>query len=141
MARKKGAPDNPVTPEHAALFDGLLRRWLEQLNLSDWRLIKLNKPSTSMAEVTEQDTVHRIIRYKIGSDFGQHKVDLESLESTAIHEALHARFHEMIEAAYEDGEYTDRVMAAEHAVIVVLTPMLQELAKLKREISKASGEV
>lgn len=135
MARKK-PPLNPVTPEDAELFDGIFKRWLEQLNLSDWRVVKLPKPSTAMAEITEQDTNNRIIRYKLGADFGGHAVTLESLEDTAIHEALHCRFHEMLEAAYEDGEYSERVIAAEHSTIVVLTPLLAELARLKRLVAK-----
>jgi hypothetical protein len=137
---KKSPPENPVTPEHAALFDGLFKRWLEQLNLSDWRVVKLKKPSTNMAEITEQDTNNRIIRYKVGSDFGQHEVSLDSLEDTAIHEALHCRFHEMLEAAYEDGEYSERVIGAEHATIVVLTPLLHELARLKRLVAAAESD-
>lgn len=140
MSRKKSPPENPVTPDDEELFDGMFRRWLDQLNLSDWRVVKLKKRSTSMAEVTDQDTVNRIVRYKIGSDFGLHPVNLETLESTAIHEALHVRFHEMIEAAYEDGEYTERVAAAEHSTIVVLTPLLHELARLKRLLAKAESE-
>lgn len=139
MARKK-EPENPVSAEQAELFDGMFKRWLEQLNLGDWRVVKLKRPSTAMAEITEQDTINRIIRYKIGADFGQHKVDVESLESVAIHEALHCRFHEMIETAMEDAEYSDRVRAAEHSAIVVLEPLLQELARLKRLVAAAEAQ-
>lgn len=141
MARPKLPPENPVTKEDSDLFDVLFRRWLEQLNLGDWRVVRLKKPTNAMAEITEQDTVNHIVRYKLGTDFGQHKVDLESLEDTAIHEALHVRFHEMIEAAIEDQEYSDRVRAAEHSAIVVLTQHLHELARLKRLVAKVEGAV
>jgi hypothetical protein len=139
MARKK-QPENPVTAEDAALFDDIFRRWLEQLNLNDWRVVKLKGPSTAMAEITEQDTNNRIVRYKVGSDFGAHPVNLDTIEDTAIHEALHVRFHEMLEAAYEDGEYSERVIAAEHATIVVLTQLFAELSRLRRLIPDANTE-
>lgn len=136
MAQPKKPPENPITPEHAELFDGLFKRWLELLNLGDWRIVKLKKPSTAMAEINEQDTVNHIVRYKLGTDFGQHPVNLDTLENTAIHEALHVRLHETIEAAIEDQEYSDRVRAAEHSAIIVLTEMLHELARLKRLVAK-----
>lgn len=139
MARST-PPENPVTPEHAELFDGLLKRWLEQMNLSDWRVIKLKKKTTAMAEITEQSTQHRLVKYKIGADFGAIPVDLDSLEYVAIHEALHVRFHEMLEVSCEEGEYNERVMAAEHSTIVVMTQLLQELVRLKRLVALATSE-
>jgi len=134
MAKKE--PKNPVSVEDADFFHGLLTRWLDQLNMSDWRLVRLPKPSTEMAEITTQETEHRLIKYKMGRDFGNAPVNIETLENTAIHEALHCRFHEMIEAAMEEGEYNDRVIAAEHSTIIVLTNLLHELTKAKRRLAK-----
>lgn len=141
MARSRKPPANPLSDDDKELFDGMFRRWCEIMNLGDWRLVRLEKPSTAMAEITEQDTANRIVRYKIGKDFGTHKVTLQSIEDTAIHEALHVRFHEMLEAAYEDGEYSPRVIAAEHGTIVVLAPLLRRLAELQRaETRRNDGE-
>ncbi len=138
MAKKQ--PQNPVSKEDVELFDGLFKRWLEQMNMSDWRIHRLSRPSAEMAEITSQDTNHRLIRYKVGTDFGGTPVTLQSLEEAAIHEALHCRFHEMLEAAYEEGEYNDRVIAAEHSTIIVLTGMLAELVRLKRLVAAAELE-
>jgi hypothetical protein len=137
MAKKE--PKNPVSIEDADLFHGLMQRWLEQLNMSDWRLVRQPRPSTEMAEIVSQDTNHRLIRYRIGRDFGSAPVNLETLENTAIHEVLHCRFHEMLEAAYTEGEYNERVQAAEHSTIIVMTNLLHDLMNAKRELAKLKG--
>lgn len=133
MARRPSAkkdPVNPVTPEDEKKFDFFMDKWRKLLNLSDWRYVKLAKKSTSMAEITEQITKHRLVRWKVGTDFGETPVTPATLEKTAIHENLHVLLHTLVEAAIEDKEYSDRVVAEEHRVIAVLESQLLKVANL-----------
>ena len=130
MARAKKEHVNPVTPEDAEKFDFFMSKWRKILNLSDWRYVKLAKKSTAMAEITEQITKHRLVRWKIGTDFGETPVNPVTLEKTAIHENLHVLLHTLVEAAIEDQDYTDRVTAEEHRVIAVLETLLLKTATL-----------
>jgi len=128
---KRNPPPNPILPEHRELFDAYIRKWQKLFNLSDWRVVK--KPGraskNSMAEMLEIDTTNRLARYRLGENFGIEPVTPESLESAAIHEMSHLRLHELSEIAVREGMYNDAVLAAEHAVITVIEPLLMELAK------------
>lgn len=103
------------------------------LNLADWRIVKDDKPSTNMAEVFRFEDEHKLVRYRLGSDFGRTKVTSESLEDTAVHEMLHIRLHDLIRAVAGYGEESSEVTKAEHEVIVVLTPLLREWMQYKRK--------
>lgn len=129
MSRTKKEPQNPVTPEAEAKYDHYMTKWQVLLNLMDWRYVKDKRKSKFMAEISLQETEHRLVRWKIGSDFGNTPVTDETLESTACHENLHVLLHTLIEAAMQDGEYSDRVRGEEHRVIAVLEPMLLQLAQ------------
>lgn len=114
---------NPITPEDEAKFDFYMEKWRQKLNLADWRYVKLAKKSTAMAEITKQETEHRLVRWKIGKDFGETKVTPTSLEKVAIHENLHVLLHTLVEAA-ENGAAAEDIMAEEHRVIAVLESLL-----------------
>lgn len=131
MSRTKKPPQNPLTEEHKNLFESFMGKWQVLLNLMDWRIVREKKPTKYMAEVSLQETEHRLVRYRIGSDFGATPVTEESLESTACHESMHILLHRLIEAAMREGEYNDIVMGEEHGVIAVLEPLLMQLAKYK----------
>jgi hypothetical protein len=128
---KNTPPHNPILPEHRELFDAYMRKWQKLFNLSDWRVVK--KPGraakNNIAEMLEIDTTSRLARYRLGEDFGSEPVTPESLESAAIHEMSHLRLHELSEISAREGLYNNAVLAAEHAVITVIEPLLLELAK------------
>lgn len=134
MARKKEPPANPLSENDKKYLDEMMQKWQTLLNLSDWRLSRSSKKTKHMAEMVGWDTTHRLVSYRIGDDFGAEAVTPRSLEKTAIHEMLHLRFHEMLEVAAQEDEYNDRVLAAEHAVITVLEPMLLELSVLRDDM-------
>lgn len=139
MAKKK--PDNPLLPEHEEQFDRLIQKWQGRLNLSDWRIIK--RPGRSrgvLAEVFDFDTPHKLAKYRLGYDAGFQPVSDEMLESTAIHEMLHVLLHPALEAAFEEREYNDAVMAAEHSAVNVLTDLLLRLAQLEQLVGQAVAE-
>jgi len=102
------------------------------LNLSDWRIVKDPTPSKFMAEVFKFEDVHKLVKYRIGTDFGNTEVTEQSLEDTAIHELLHIRLHTLIKAVAEKGEFSEEVAEKEHEIIVVLSPLLQRLGHLER---------
>lgn len=128
MARKI---KHKVTQIHSELFDLYIQKWIEKLNLKDWRVIRDKRPSKYMAEIFDAETEHRLVKYRLGSDFGSTEVTTEALESTAIHELLHLLLHELLECACEEGTYTEKVMGLEHSVIVVLEALLLKLAKME----------
>jgi hypothetical protein len=107
--------------------------WQRLLNLSDWRIIKSDKPSPFMAEVYDFEDEHKLVRYKVGEDFKHTKVTPESIEATAIHEMLHVRLHPLIQAVSDYGIDAQEVVEREHEIIIVLEPLLLHLAKLTRE--------
>lgn len=106
--------------------------WQKVLNLSDWRIAKDPKASRSMAEVFDFEDEHKLVRYRIGADFGRTKVTPDSLEGTAIHEMLHIRLHSLIEAVAGYGKDSEQVNEKEHEVIIVVTELLLALSKLRR---------
>lgn len=120
---------NPITAEHEELFDRYLRKWQVLLSLGDWRIVKSGKPAgrSHMAEVFV-DHEARLVTYRIGGDFGETPVTPESLESTALHELLHVRNHEMLRLAYRDTHYSSDVQGAEHGAISVFEGLLMKLA-------------
>ena len=124
----KPPPQNPVLPEQRELFDLFVKKWQGLLNLSDWRLIKKGGKTKYMAEMVLMETKHKLATYRLGHDFGETPVNAKSLESTAIHELLHLRLHELTEIAISELMYSDAVLAVEHSVITVLENLLMELA-------------
>lgn len=134
--KSKTPPENPFLPEHHTLFDKLVARWQKRFNLVDWRIVKKPGKTSNAAEVFQFEPSHRLVRYRLGGDNGAEKVDADSLEELAIHEMLHVRFNDMIDAAIEDEEYSERVVKEEHAVIVVLQKLLLRLAQLERELEE-----
>lgn len=133
MAKTKQPPENPFLPEHHKLFDGLVKRWQKRLNLFDWRIEKKPGRTTAAAEVFDFQPQDRLVRYRLGADYGAQKVTDDSLEELAIHEMLHVFFNDLIDAAMEEGEYNDRVVREEHAVIIVASKLLHQLSQLERE--------
>lgn len=117
---------NPVSAQQAALFDHYVRKWQVLLNLADWRIERVPGKTTALAEVVSCDTPNRLAKYRIGGDWAHHDIDAR-LERTAAHEVLHVFFHVLTETAIEAGEYTDAVLAAEHACIIVLETLFGPL--------------
>jgi hypothetical protein len=126
----KKPPQSPVTPEDAEKFALFMRKWQVLLNLMDWRYVRDRRASKYMAEITSQETEHRLVKWRLGTDWGNTPVTDESLESTAIHENLHVLLHTLVERAIAEGEVNDNVMAEEHRVIAVLEKLLGKLAVL-----------
>lgn len=138
---KQKTIENPILPEHEKRFEDFIQKWREKLNLADWRIIKKKgRAANALAEMTDFETEHRLVRYKVGRDAGSSKVTDELLELTAIHEMLHVLLHIPLEVAAEEGEYNDRVMAAEHAAINVLEAQLFRLAQLEQIVLDAASK-
>ena len=124
--------DNRLTAADKEQFEDFLLQWRDLLNLREWRYVQRSKPSRAMAEITQQNTEHRLVRWAIGDSFGVTPVTPDSLESVAIHENLHVMLHKLIETAAIEGEYSQAVRAEEHAVITVLEPLLLRLSHYVR---------
>lgn len=124
--------DNVLSDADKEQFEEFLLQWRDLLNLRDWRYVRRAKASRAMAEISSQNTEHRLVRWAVGDSFGVTPVTPDSLESTAIHENLHVMLHKLIEAAAVDGECSERVRAEEHAVITVLEPLLLRLSHYVR---------
>lgn len=133
MAEK--LPPNPITPEHAEKFRGAMLAWRERLGLHGWRYVKSRRPSKELAEISEQLTEHRLVRWALGTDWGGTEIDDESLESTACHENLHVLLHRLLEVSFAEQEYNDTVMGEEHGVIAVLEQLLYRGAVAERELA------
>jgi hypothetical protein len=124
-SRKK--PDNPVTPEAADAFAMFMRKWQEQLNLSDWRIERSAKPAgrANLAEVNRMSLPDRLATYRIGDDFGSMSVNEATLEQIACHEVLHIFLRELIDTAKDAQTVTaDTLSSAEHRVVNTLVQLL-----------------
>jgi len=121
----KKTPQNPLSDEDVVKFDGYMHFWLQVLNLKDWRVIRSKARSTNLAEV-QIFPEHRLVRYKVGKDWGNTPITEQSLSTTALHECLHILFDPMlrIAAESEDVGHDLKVLEAEHAVIAVLEKIL-----------------
>lgn len=108
--------------------------WQRLLNLADWRIIFNPGKTKTLSEVYDFSEPDKLVRYKIGSDWGTNPVNEESLEETAIHELLHVRLRPLIRAVADYGEDSDVVAEKEHEIIVVLSPLLQKLSQVSRGI-------
>lgn len=115
-------PRAPVSADDRETFRLYLMQWQERLGLTDWRfnLQTTPAPKGTMANVTNHYRA-RLANIQLGTDFGGTPVSPESLESTALHEALHTFLHEITHAGIEDAETLD---SAEHRVIHVLESLL-----------------
>jgi hypothetical protein len=116
-----------------------MKKWAMLLNLNDHRLVRCEKATTAMACISEWMDGDKLVRYRIGDDWGVHKVDAESLEKTAIHEMLHVRLHPMIQAIVGYGEDSEESEAAEHAVIIVVENLLYELVQATQALEALRG--
>jgi len=108
--------------------------WQRLLNLADWRIVFNPKDTKALSEVYDFSDNDKLVRYRIGSNWGMNPVDEDSLEETAIHELLHVRLRPLIRAVADHGEDSDLVAEKEHEIIVVLSPLLQKLSKVSRGI-------
>jgi hypothetical protein len=107
---------NEVTPADLKAFDAFVVKWQRLLNLSDWRIERVNRRSKAMAEVSFNDEA-RLASYRIGANFGAEDVTPDTLERTALHELLHVLLHDLS---------TDWTEANEHKVVNVLEKLLME---------------
>src|SRR6476659_11247175 len=130
---------NPILPEHEKRFDEFMAKWQAIMGLQGWRLGRQAVKSKYMAEIYEINDEDRLVKYRLGKDFGDCPVNDTTLESTAIHECAHVLLHPLIKAAFTSGEYSDKVRAEEHAVIVTLERILSEVADYVRELNANSS--
>lgn len=129
MATRKKAPvprelKNPLSDAHVAQFDVYVEKWKDLLNMNDWRFVREEKRSSHMAEVTSIEHEHKLVKYRVGRNFGQTPVSAATLEDTALHEVFHVFFAPLIDEviAYRgENAYT---MEKEHAAMIVLIRLL-----------------
>lgn len=135
MAKTK--PDHPITDEQVAEFVRLVHVWQRRLHLMNWRIVKGRaRPASAYADVRTYPE-HRLARYSIGRDWGANPPDPDMIEKIVIHELMHIRLDNLLEAAFKERSYTKKVEAEEHDVILVfedvLAGMSREIAELKAE--------
>lgn len=137
----KTPPEYPITDEQVTEFQRLVGVWRKRLHLMNWRIHKTRRrPAAHLAEV-QMYPEHRLARYSVGRDWGSEPPDKDSVERTVIHELLHVRFNQMLDAAMREQEYNEVVQGEEHDVIVALeetlSAMTREIEELKRELGEA----
>jgi hypothetical protein len=114
---------NIPTPEHAELFAQSVKKWQQVLSLGDWRIEKGIKPAKAAMASVEFTPAARLAVYRLG-DFGAEKVTPESLDQTALHEALHVFLHDLMTVAQDPKSSQDEIEMQEHRVINLLEKLL-----------------
>ena len=109
---------NVPNAEQAIVFDKFIKKWQAKLNLNDWRIERYNKVARDAMACISFDDEARLATYQLGS-FGEEKITPSSLESTALHEALHVFLHDLRKFSDDEG--------VEHQVINVLEKLLLEI--------------
>ncbi len=115
------AAPNLLSPEQQREFDACIGLWQRRLGLIDWRIERSRKTTRNMAEVL----IHhpdRLALYRVG-DFGAAAITSETIEATALHEALHVLLCELTNSA-DYGIEGEPLRSAEHRVINVLEKLL-----------------
>lgn len=119
----KQQPQNQLTEDQCAEFDGYILAWRERLGLTDWRVERSRKRTANMAEVT----IHhkdRLASYRIGA-FGGTPITSETIEATALHELLHVLLCELTNQV-DYGLTGPALESAEHRVVNTLERLLME---------------
>src|SRR5687768_16807032 len=90
---------NRPSAEQAREFDGYVAKWQQTFSLGDWRVERgpRSAPRGAMASVEFNDPA-RLATYRLG-DFGAEEINGRSLNAAALHEMLHVRLRDLIEAA------------------------------------------
>lgn len=142
MTRQKPdiQPAHPITDDDVRRFDELVQVWRTRLRLTDWRLARgRGRPAANLAEVIIEPE-HRLVRYRVGRDWGAQPPGAGLLEQTVIHELLHVRFTQMLDAAMEERQYNERVKGEEHATVIALSELIYELAAEIATLKGGQGE-
>jgi hypothetical protein len=114
---------NIVTAADAVLYHHLVTKWQALLNLQDWRIVRSPKQIRSaMSDISISVEDHCAL-YRLGKNFGDEEVNLQSLESTACHELLHVLLAELITMA-QARVPDDVLMAMEHRIVITLEKLL-----------------
>jgi hypothetical protein len=125
------AQGHVLTQEHVDKFDGYVRKWQTILNLSDWRIVRKDGKTSNMAEVFGFDSEARLCRYRLGRVWPKQEEPSDvNLESAAIHEILHVRFHDFGAACEEYGSASEQAGIAEHAIIIVMEKLFLKFRDL-----------
>ena len=115
---------NRPSAEQAREFDGYVAKWQQTFSLGDWRVERgpRSAPRGAMASVEFNDPA-RLATYRLG-DFGAEEINAHSLNAAALHEMLHVRLRDLIEAARNPATSEETLEAEEHKVINVLERLL-----------------
>jgi len=137
-AKQKMEPAFPITESEIKEFDRLLRIWQKRLHLMNWRFARgKRRPVSDLADVKCYPE-HRFVRYCIGRDWGNGPPGELEMEKLVVHELMHVRLNQMIDAAIAQRAYDETVQGEEHDVIVVFEEVL---VGMSRKIEAQDAEI
>ena len=122
-----------ITSEQVEEFWGYVQKWQNALHLHRWRIEPTTKKTKNCAECDfDSDDSARLVKIRLGTNFGSTPIDSNSLETLAIHEVLHVFVKDYKDICTTKPHDSDSQMWHEHEMIHVLEKLFMELSHALR---------